>query len=286
MAITAEMVKNLRERTGAGMMECKTALTESNGDVEAAIEYLRKRGMAQAAKRAGRVASEGLVGIKLNDDRTLGVMAEVNCETDFVARNDGFKALVDEVTTTVFTSDQPHAALVAADGPIGTRITAEIAKVGENMGVPRTAKLTADHVGSYSHMGGKIGVLVQLQGATGEATTTDAFKAFVTELAMHIAAAAPQYLTRAEVPAEAVEKEKEIYRAQMAESGKPANVIEKIIEGKLGAFYEQVCLVDQPTIRDPKVKVSQALDTVSKAVGAPVTITGFARFKVGEASQS
>ncbi|MGV3519676.1 translation elongation factor Ts [Luteitalea sp.] len=286
MAITAEMVKNLRERTGAGMMECKTALTESNGDVEAAIEYLRKRGMAQAAKRAGRVASEGLVGIKLNDDRTLGVMAEVNCETDFVARNDGFKALVDEVTTTVFTSDQPHAALVAPDGPIGTRITAEIAKVGENMGVPRTAKLTADHVGSYSHMGGKIGVLVQLQGATGEATTTDAFKAFVTELAMHIAAAAPQYLTRAEVPAEAVEKEKEIYRAQMAESGKPANVIEKIIEGKLGAFYEQVCLVDQPTIRDPKVKVSQALDTVSKAVGAPVTITGFARFKVGEASQS
>ena len=286
MAITAEMVKNLRERTGAGMMECKTALTESNGDVEAAIEYLRKRGMAQAAKRAGRVASEGLVGIKLNDDRTLGVMAEVNCETDFVARNDGFKALVDEVTTTVFTSDQPHAALVAADGPIGTRITAEIAKVGENMGVPRTAKLTADHIGSYSHMGGKIGVLVQLQGATGEATTTDAFKAFVTELAMHIAAAAPQYLTRAEVPAEAVEKEKEIYRAQMAESGKPANVIEKIIEGKLGAFYEQVCLVDQPTIRDPKVKVSQALATVSKAVGAPVTITGFARFKVGEASQS
>ncbi|WP_291987436.1 translation elongation factor Ts [Luteitalea sp.] len=285
MAITAEMVKNLRERTGAGMMECKTALTESNGDVEAAIEYLRKRGMAQAAKRAGRVASEGLVGIKLNDDRTLGVMAEVNCETDFVARNDGFKALVDEVTTTVFTSDQPHAALVAADGPIGTRITAEIAKVGENMGVPRTAKLTADHVGSYSHMGGKIGVLVQLQGATGEATTMDAFKAFVTELAMHIAAAAPQYLTRAEVPAEAVEKEKEIYRAQMAESGKPANVIEKIIEGKLGAFYEQVCLVDQPTIRDPKVKVSQALATVSKAVGAPVTITGFARFKVGEASQ-
>ena len=285
MAITAEMVKNLRERTGAGMMECKTALTESNGDVEAAIEYLRKRGMAQAAKRAGRVASEGIVGIKLNDDRTLGVMAEVNCETDFVARNDGFKALVDEVTTTVFTSDQPHAALVAADGPIGSRITAEIAKVGENMGVPRTAKLTADHVGSYSHMGGKIGVLVQLQGATGEATTTDAFKAFVTELAMHIAAAAPQYLTRAEVPAEAVEKEKEIYRAQMAESGKPANVIEKIIEGKLGAFYEQVCLVDQPTIRDPKVKVSQALATVSKAVGAPVTITGFARFKVGEASQ-
>lgn len=286
MAITAEMVKNLRERTGAGMMECKTALTESNGDVDAAIEYLRKRGLAQAAKRAGRVASEGVVGIKISDDKTLGVLAEVNCETDFVARNDGFKALVEEITHTVFTSDQPHAALVAADGPIGQRITAEIAKVGENMAVPRTAKLTADYVGSYSHMGGKIGVLVQIDGVQGAAAEHEAFKAFVNELAMHVAAAAPAYTTRAEVPADAVEKEKEIYRAQMASSGKPANVIEKIIEGKLGAFYEQVCLVDQPTIRDPKVKVSQAVETVSKAIGAPVAVKGFARFKVGEASQA
>ena len=286
MAITAEMVKNLRERTGAGMMECKTALTESNGDVEAAIEYLRKRGLAQAAKRAGRVASEGVVGIKVSDDRTKGVLAEVNCETDSVARNDGFKALVDEITNTVFESELSHEALVAADGPVGSRITAEIAKVGENMAVPRTARLNADYVGSYSHMGGKIGVLVQIDGATGDATSHEAFRAFVNELAMHVAAAAPTYTTRAEVPADAVEKEKEIYRAQMAESGKPANVIEKIVEGKLGAFYEQICLVDQPTIRDPKVKVSQALAAVSKTIGAPIAITGFARFKVGEASQA
>ncbi len=285
MAITAEMVKNLRERTGAGMMECKTALTESNGDVDAAIEYLRKRGLAQAAKRAGRVASEGVVGIKVSDDRTMGVLAEVNCETDFVARNDGFKALVDEITNTVFASDLPHEALVAPDGPVGSRITAEIAKVGENMAVPRTAKLTADHIGSYSHMGGKIGVLVQIDGVTGEAASHEAFRSFVNELAMHVAAAAPTYTTRAEVPAEAIEKEKEIYRAQMASSGKPANVIEKIIEGKLGAFFEQICLVDQPTIRDPKVKVSQAVETVSKTIGAPLSVKGFARFKVGEASQ-
>ncbi len=285
MAITAEMVKALRERTGAGMMECKTALTESNGDVEAAIEYLRKRGLAQAAKRAGRVASEGIVGIKVSDDRTRGVLAEVNCETDFVARNDGFKALVAEITDSVFTSDLSHDALVAADGPIGSRITAEIAKVGENMGVPRTARVSADYVGSYSHMGGKIGVLVQIDGAKAGAADNDAFRSFVNELAMHVAAAAPQYTTRAEVPADAVAKEKEIYRAQMADSGKPANVVEKIIEGKLGAFYEQVCLVDQPTIRDPKVKVSQALDAVAKAVGAPLTIAGFVRFKVGEANQ-
>ena len=286
MAITAEMVKNLRERTGAGMMECKTALTESNGDVDAAIEYLRKRGLAQAAKRAGRVASEGIVGIKVSDDRRSGVLAEVNCETDFVARNDGFKALVQEITDVVFSTDVPHEALVAPDGPVGSRITAEIAKVGENMGVPRTARLAADYIGSYSHMGGKIGVLVQIDGVTPEAANHDAFKAFVNELAMHVAAAAPSYTTRSEVPAEAVEKEKEIYRAQMTSSGKPANVIEKIIEGKLGAFYEQICLVDQPTIRDPKVKVSQAVETVSRTIGAPVSVKGFARFKVGEASQA
>jgi elongation factor Ts len=283
MAITAELVKTLRERTGAGMMECKKALTESNGDIEAAIEYLRKRGMAAAAKRAGRSTSEGIVGILVNDDRTAGTMAEVNCETDFVARTDEFKALVDEITSTIDATDQAHEALVASDGPLGQRLTAAIAKVGENMAVPRSARLHADYIGSYSHMGGKIGVLVQVDGVSGDARQHEAFTSFVNELAMHIAAANPQYTTRAEVPADAVDKEKDIYRAQMAASGKPANVIEKIIEGKLGAFYEQIVLVDQPTIRDPKVKVSQAVEAVSKAIGQPLAIAGFARFKVGEA---
>jgi len=281
--ITADLVKTLRERTGAGMMECKKALTESNGDIDAAIEYLRKRGMAQAAKRAGRSTSEGLVGILVSDDRTSGTMAEVNCETDFVARTDEFKALVDEVTATIAKSDETHETLTAPDGAIGQRLTAAIAKVGENMAVPRSARLQGDYIGSYSHMGGKIGVLVQLDGVSGEARTHEAFTTFVNELAMHVAAANPQYTTRDEVPADAVEKEKDIYRAQMASSGKPANVIEKIIEGKLGAYYEQIALVDQPTIRDPKVKVSQAVEAVSKAIGQPVTIRGFARFKVGEA---
>ncbi|MBA2355840.1 MAG: elongation factor Ts [Acidobacteria bacterium] len=282
MAITAEMVKTLRERTGAGMMECKTALTESAGDVDGAIEYLRKRGMAQAAKRAGRKASEGIVGIRVNAERTTAAMAEVNCETDFVARTDEFKALVDEITEVVFSTDAAHASLVGADGPIGSRLTTAIARVGENMAVPRTERLAADYVASYIHMGGKIGVLVQLDGVSAEAAQHEAFRAFASDLAMHVAAASPQYTTRAEVPSEAVEKEREIYRAQMAESGKPANVIDKITEGKLAAFYEQICLVDQPTVRDPKVKVAQAVEAVSKAIGAPVTISGFARFKVGE----
>ena len=283
MAITAELVKTLRERTGAGMMECKKALTETNGDIDAAIEYLRKRGMAQAAKRAGRSTSEGTVGILVNADRTSGTMAEVNCETDFVARTDEFKALVDEIVTTIDAADEPHDTLVATDGPLGQRLTAAIAKVGENMAVPRSARLVGDYVGSYSHMGGKIGVIVQVDGVSGDAREHEVFTAFVNELAMHVAAASPQYTTRDQVPGDAIEKEKDIFRAQMAESGKPPAVVEKIIEGKLGAFFEQIVLVDQPTIRDPKVKVSQALEAVSKTIGQPLTIRSFARFKVGEA---
>jgi elongation factor Ts len=284
MAISAELVKTLRERTGAGMMECKKALTETNGDIDAAIEYLRKRGMAQAAKRAGRSTSEGVVGILVNASRTTGTMAEVNCETDFVARTDEFKALVDEIVTTIDATDEPHETLVATDGPLGQRLTAAIAKVGENMAVPRSARLVGDYIGSYSHMGGQIGVLVGIDGVSGDAREHEAFTAFVNELAMHVAAANPQYTTRDEVPADAVDKEKDIYRAQMAESGKPAAVVEKIVEGKLGAFFEQIVLLDQPTIRDPKVKVSQALAAVSVTIGQPLTIHSFARFKVGEAS--
>ena len=284
MAITAEMVKTLRERTGAGMMECKKALTEADGDIDAAIEYLRKRGMAQAAKRAGRNTSEGVVGILVNADRTKGTMAEVNCETDFVARTDEFKALVDDIVTTIDATDETHEALLASDGPLGERLTAAIATVGENMAVPRSARLVGDYIGSYSHLGGKIGVLVHVDGVTGDARQHEAFTSFVNELAMHVAAASPQYTTRDEVPAVAVEKEKDIFRAQMAESGKPANVVDKIVEGKLGAFYEQIVLVDQPTIRDPKVKVSQAVEAVAKVIGQPLVIRGFARFKVGEAS--
>jgi elongation factor Ts len=284
MAITADMVKTLRDRTGAGMMECKKALTETDGDIDTAIEYLRKRGLAAAAKRAGRSTSEGMVGILVTADRTAGTLAEVNCETDFVARTDEFKALVDEITAVVATSETPLEQLTATEGPIGQLLTAAIARVGENMAVPRATRLQGDYVGSYSHMGGKIGVLVALDGVSGDAATHEAFTSFVSELAMHVAAANPQYTRRDEVPAAAIEKEKDIYRAQMADSGKPANVIDKITEGKLGAFYEQIVLVDQPTIRDPKVKVSQALEAVSKAVGQPLTVRGFARFRVGEAA--
>jgi elongation factor Ts len=287
MAITAEQVKTLRDQTGAGMMECKKALTEADGDLEAATTILRKRGLAQAAKRAGRTTNEGLVGVRVLDGGKSGVIAEVNCESDFVARTDAFQALVGEVLDTIATGSGDPQALVAPESAIGQKLTATIAKTGENMAIPRVARLDSNGglVGSYSHLGGKIGVLVEVAGVPAGKESTDDVATLVKELAMHIAAAAPGYATRDQVPADLVEKEKAVYRGQMENSGKPANVIEKIIEGKLGSYYSQVVLPDQPTIRDPKVSVQQMLAATAKSLGAgALSVPRFVRFKVGESA--
>jgi elongation factor Ts len=282
-AISATDVKALRDRTGAGMMDCKAALTEANGDMEEAITILRKKGMAQVAKKAGRTMKEGLVGVRLNADATVGVMAEVNCESDFVARTTDFTALVDAVTTDLLTATGDVDALIAPEGAIGQKAAAAIAKLGENMAVSRAVRFSGDAViGSYLHMGGKIGVLVELSGVPAGARTSDGTQTLLREIAMQIAAASPGYATRQEVPADIIEKEKAVYRAQMENSGKPANVIDKIIEGKLGSFYQTAVLPEQASIRDPKTTVSQVLAEASKAIGGAVTVTRFARFKVGE----
>jgi elongation factor Ts len=285
MAITAEQVKTLRDQTGAGMMECKKALTEAEGDLDAATTILRKRGLAQAAKRAGRTTNEGLVGVRVLDGGKSGVIAEVNCESDFVARTDAFQALVGEVLDTIAAGSGDPQALVAPESEIGQKLTATIAKTGENMAIPRAARLDSNGglVGSYSHLGGKIGVIVEVAGVPAGKESSDDVATLVKELAMHIAAAAPGYATREEVPADLVEKEKAVYRGQMENSGKPANVVEKIIEGKLGSFYSQVVLPDQPTIRDPKVSVQQMLASTAKSLGAgALSVPRFVRFKVGE----
>jgi elongation factor Ts len=285
--ITATDVKALRDRTGAGMMDCKTALMEADGDMEEAITILRKKGMAQVAKKAGRTMKEGLVGVRLNADATDGVVAEVNCETDFVARTPEFQALVDTVTADLLAApaiEDPQA-LAAADGRVGQTVAEKIAKTGENMAITRAARLTGDGlVGSYLHLGGKIGVLVELQGVPAAARSSEGVQTLVREVAMQIAAASPSYATREEVPASVIEQEKNIYRAQMENSGKPANVIEKIVEGKLGSYYGTAVLPDQPSIRDPKTTVAQVLAEASKAIGAPVRVSRFVRFKVGEAA--
>ena len=283
--ITADMVKKLRDQTGAGMMECKAALTEANGNFEEANTILRKRGLASAAKKAGRTASEGVVGALLSPDRSTGILAEVNCESDFVARTDDFQQLIKDVLAEIETKGDAasDAWLRDPDGPVRKRVAATIGKLGENMGVPRFVRYAGQgYVGQYIHLGGKIGVQVEFAGVTPAIGTREEFTTLVKEIAMQVAAASPGYATRDAVPADLLEKEKSIYRAQMENSGKPANVIDKIVEGKLGSFYQQVVLPDQPSIRDPKMTVKDVIGAANKALGASVSVTRFARLKVGE----
>jgi len=290
MAITADMVKKLRDQTGAGMMECKNALSEAKGDFEEANTILRKRGLASAAKKAGRAASEGLIASTVAADHSSGILAEVNCESDFVARTPDFQQLMQSVLDEIATAGDAanEAWLKDPQGPIAKHLTPLIAKLGENMAVSRFVRYAGTgYVGQYIHQGGKIGVMVEFSGVTPEIATRDEFQTLVREIAMQIAAGSPAYATRDAVPAEVLEKEKAIYRAQMENSGKPATVLEKIIEGKLGAFYKQMpggVLPDQESIRDPKQSVKQVIDAAARALGAPVAVTRFARLKVGEAA--
>ena len=287
IAITADMVKKLRDQTGAGMMECKSALTEANGDFEEATTILRKRGLASAAKKAGRTASEGLIANRVANDHSAGTLVEVNCESDFVARTPDFQELMKSVLDEIDQAGDSasEAWLKDPNGPVQKLVAAKIAKLGENMAVSRFVRYAGKgYVGQYIHMGGKIGVQVELSGVTPELAGRDEFAALVKEIAMQIAAASPGYVSRDTVPAELLEKEKAIYRAQMENSGKPANVLDKIIEGKLGSFYSQVVLPDQPSIRDPKQTVKDVIAAANKTLGASVAVSRFARLKVGESA--
>ena len=285
MTISAADVKRLRDQTGAGMMDCKTALEEAKGNADEATTILRKRGLASAAKKAGRATGEGLIGQRLSPDHSIGTLVEVNCESDFVARTDDFQRLITDVLDAIDKAGDgaTESWLKDPNGPVQQRVAASIGKLGENMAVPRFVRYAGQrHVGQYIHTGGKIGVQVEFGGVTPAVAASDGFKTLVKEMAMQVAAASPAYVSRSAVPADAIEKEKAIYRAQMERSGKPANVIDKIVEGKLGSFYGQVVLPDQPSIRDPKMTVSQVLAAATKELGAPVTVTRFARLKVGE----
>jgi elongation factor Ts len=285
MAITADMVKKLRDQTGAGMMECKNALTEANGDFEEATTILRKRGLASAAKKAGRATSEGLIAHRVSENGTAGTLVEVNCESDFVARTPDFQRLLEDVLTEIEKAGDAanEAWLKDPNAPVIKLLAPVIAKLGENMAVPRFVRYAGKgHVGQYIHLGGKLGVMVEFSGVTPAIAANPEFQTLVKEIAMQVAAASPSHATREQVPADALEKEKAIYRAQMENSGKPANVIDKIVEGKLGSYYAQVVLVEQPSIRDPKVPVREVIAQAGKALGGAVAVTRFARLKVGE----
>jgi elongation factor Ts len=285
--ISAEMVKKLRDQTGAGMMDCKAALAEAQGNFDEATTILRKKGLATAAKKAGRTTNEGLIGHRIAPNHASGVLVEVNCESDFVARTDDFKQLIDDVLNEIDRAgDRATSAwLEDPDGPVKKRLAQTIGKLGENMAVPRFVRFSGTgYIGQYIHMGGKIGVMVEFGGVTPELAKRDEIATVVKEIAMQVAAANPSYATRDAVPADVLEKEKSIYRAQMEQSGKPAHVIEKIVEGKLGSFYAQVVLPDQPSIRDPKQTVRDVIAAANRAAGGgSVSVTRFVRLKVGEA---
>ncbi len=273
MAITAALVKELRERTGAGMMECKKALVETNGDIDAAIELMRKTGLAKADKKAGRTAAEGLIAFKASDDGKQAVMVEVNCETDFVTKGDDFINFANSVAETAL-KEQPAdidallaTPIVGGDASIADTTKALIAKIGENMNVRRFVSRSTDGVlGCYLH-GGRIGVMVELQGGD---------EALARDIAMHVAASNPACVSEADVPAEMIEKEKAIFAAQAAESGKPPEIVEKMIGGRIKKYLKEVTLLGQPFVKDPDQTVEQL---VSKA-GA--TVVGFERLEVGE----
>ncbi len=289
--ITVELIKTLREKTNAGMMDCKAALAEAGGDLEAAETVLRKKGIADADKKAGRAAKEGVVATRIAEDGKAAVIVEVNCETDFVAKNDSFRSFVEEILDHVAASPAVESAeeLLAqpfAGDPSQTLevfVKAKVGQLGENLGLGRFAKFDLPGegaFGSYLHMGGRVGVLVELgfdKAATAEA---DGVAELVKDLGMHIAAAHPLCVRRDELPKDKVEAEKDIFREQM--KGKPADIIEKIVEGKLGKFYSINCLLDQPFIKDGDKTIQNLLDEFSKAVGDTVTVARFRRFAVGE----
>ena len=274
MAVTTALIKELRERTGAGMLDCKKALEENNGDIEKAIDWLREKGIAKAAKKSGRVAAEGLVFGAVSSDRKKGVVLEFNSETDFVAKNDEFKNFGEklvELSLTHDVSSEDELRAVQLEGKsIDEVINELIAKIGENMNLRRlTAVKTEGFVETYIHLGGKIGVLLEMNG---EATPENIEKA--KGVAMHIAAMDPGYLSPDQVTTDDLEREKEITKKQLEEEGKPANIIEKILEGKMRKFYEENTLVKQKYVRDDSVSIEDFIK--------PLTINGFTRFKVGE----
>jgi elongation factor Ts len=286
-AITAGMVKELREKTDAGMMDCKSALSETGGDMEAAVDLLRKKGLAKAAKKAGRVAAEGLVGIASSG--TKAVVVELNSETDFVARNEHFQGLVRNVAAVALEGDTDVEAIKTSAYPGGGTVQEAIANlvatIGENMSLRRAAALSvnAGVVSSYLHNSvgdglGKIGVLVALE-STGN---VEALGAIGRQVAMHIAATNPQGLDSTTIPADVVAREKGILTEKAKASGKPDNVIEKIVESGIKTFFKEVCLVDQPFVHDSSKTVTQAVKEAEKAAGAPIVLKGFLRFALGE----
>lgn len=292
MAITAAQINELRKSTGAGMLDCKKALEENDGDFEKAVDFLRTKGLAAAAKKAGRVATEGMVAAFIAGDLKSGALVEVNSETDFVAKNEKFQTFVANIGEHILTTSpadcsamlvQPYSGDKSKD--VQTYLSESISVIGENLQIRRFVKFDVTGnglVGSYIHAGGKIGVLVQIESPAVTDANVEALKVFARDIAMHSAAAAPRFVSRDQVPGDVLEREREIYRVKAKESGKPDAIIEKILDGQVNKFYAEICLNEQVYVKDTDKTIQQVIKEVSTAVGGPVTIVRFERFGLGE----
>lgn len=292
MSISASMVKELREKTSAGMMDCKKALEENNGDMNKAVDWLRQKGLSKAAKKAGRATSEGLIGLKVADGAKSAAAVEIKCETDFVARGDKFqdfvKAITDQVMHDAPTDEKAllqAAALSDSSRTVQDLLNDAIATIGENITIGHLVKMDLAEgangmIGSYLHSNGKIAVLVEMHGASPEVVASEAFQDLSKNVAMQIAAASPLALASDNLDPSLVERERDVYRQKAREEGKPENIIEKIAEGAVKKYYKEVCLLEQPYIRDDKVTVGELVKNTSKTLGGPVSVVRFVRLQL------
>ncbi|MGJ8643954.1 MAG: translation elongation factor Ts [Luteolibacter sp.] len=287
--ITASIVKELRDKTNAGMMDCKKVLTETNGDIEASIKLLRERGIMKAGKKSDRAATEGIITARVNDDASTGTLLEINCETDFVSRNDNFQAFVTEIADKLAASDAKDldAALAVPHGEstIGDFVKEKVVELGENLQLRKYERFDADAngvIGSYIHLGGKVGVLIEVGTTKPETKSSDVFQELVKDLNLHIAASAPKGLSRDDIPQDVIDAEQEIFAVRLREQGKPENIIPNILKGQLGKFFAESCFLEQGFVKDPDVTVNQLLENKGKELGDTLTVTRFVRYGLGE----
>jgi elongation factor Ts len=287
--ITAAIVKELRDKTNAGMMDCKKVLGETNGDLEAAVKLLRERGIAKAAAKAERAAKEGIIAARVNPGASSGVMFEINCETDFVSKNENFRSFIDQVADALAAASAADItaanAVSMGEYDLENTIKAKVVEVGENLQFRKYVRFDAAPggvVGSYIHMGGKVGVLIEVGTTKPETAATDAFKELLKDLTLHIAACAPKGISRDDIPESLIENEKEIFRAQLVNEGKPESMLEKILPGKLAKWFAESCFLEQGFVKDPDTTVANLLAAKSAELGDTLTIARFVRFGLGE----
>ena len=287
--ITASIVKELRDKTSAPMMDCKKVLTETNGDIEASIKLLRERGIMKSSKMADRAANEGVITARINGDATSGLLLELNCETDFVSKNESFQAFVGDIAEALAASTAVDldAALAHQHGEqtIDDTIKSKVGEVGENLQFRKYVRYDAAPggvVASYIHLGGKVGVLIEVGTTKPETAGTDSFKELIKDLTLHIAACAPKGLSREDIPQSVVDNELDIFRTRLTAEGKPANIIENILKGQIGKFFAESCFLEQGFVKDSDIKVSALLEAKGKELGDTLTVTRFVRFGLGE----